>query len=382
MKKAMKAFACGLLSASLVFALAPGAVVAFAQDEEESASESSSEISYEDGRYVIDGLTSSYATLGLPAGIALRTPTVTFDGEMASFTITTSKGQFDRMILKKRTELADDDEGFYGVPIYTDPSNPVYDPVTKTGIDGYTFTFAISKDDFLKGLGVTPASGVDAGIPFALKYRPDYVNNNGESTYANKWSGSKDQYLGFEGLTYAGAALAMGSIDTTPGSFTYNGSAQYPTIAVRNSDGIALTELLDYTVEYPQSSVNAGNYSVTVVGAGAYVGTQTVSYTIAKAKQSVKVTPVKRMLKAKKLKKKKITVKVLTVKGNSGKVTYKKISVNKLGKKFKVNSKNGKVTVAKGVKKGTYKVTIQVNVAKDSNHVAFSKNVKATIKVS
>ena len=372
---------CGILSASLVLAFAPG-VTAFAQEEASSEVETPSEVSYEDGVYAVDELVSSYATLGLPAGIALKPPTVTFNGDVVSFTLTTSKGQFDRMLLKKKSEIEETDEGVWGTPIYTDPSNPVYDPVTKTGIDGYTFKFTLAKEDFLKGMGVTPEANVDAGIPFALRYRSDYVNNNGESTYANQWSGSKDQYLGFSGLTYSGAVPNIADCVITASKLVYTGKSQRPVVTVCDSDGVAITEGIDYTLEYDGNSVNAGTCQATVKGIAAYTGTTFFTYTISKAKQNVKVIASTKTLKAKKLKKKKLTVKPLTVKGNSGKVTYKKVSVNKLAGKFKVNSKTGKITVAKGVKKGKYTVKVKVSAAADANHLAFSKTVKSVIKVS
>ena len=55
--------------------------------------------------------------------------------------------------------------------------------------------------------------------------------------------------------------------------FTYNGSEQKPTVS-------PVTEGIDYTVEYPQASTNAGSYKVTVTGKGNYTGTVELSYKI------------------------------------------------------------------------------------------------------
>lgn len=51
--------------------------------------------------------------------------------------------------------------------------------------------------------------------------------------------------------------------------------------------------------------------------------------------------------------------KAYNIKKAKGKLTFKKVSVNrkKYAKKFSVNKKKGKITVAKGVKKGKYKGT-------------------------
>ncbi len=99
---------------------------------------------------------------------------------------------------------------------------------------------------------------------------------------------------------------------------------------------------------------------------------------------TVKAKTVK--LKAKKLKKKKQTVarkKAMTIKNARGKLTFKKVKVNKkkYAKKFIVNKKTGKITVKKGVKKGLYKVTVKVRAAGNGTYKAGSKTVVVKIRV-
>ena len=82
----------------------------------------------------------------------------------------------------------------------------------------------------------------------------------------------------------------------------------------------------------------------------------------------------------------KVTVKSTSVKKNAkvkatakfGKVTFKKVSGNK---KIKV-SKAGKVTVKKGLKKGTYKVKVKAAVAATDNYAGASatKTIKVVVK--
>ena len=95
-------------------------------------------------------------------------------------------------------------------------------------------------------------------------------------------------------------------------------------------------------------------------------------------------------IKYSKLKKKKQTVargKLIAVSKAQGKVTYKKVSVGskainkKYGKKITINARTGKVTVAKGLKKGTYKVKTKVTAAGNNKYKALTKNVTFTIKV-
>ena len=90
-------------------------------------------------------------------------------------------------------------------------------------------------------------------------------------------------------------------------------------------------------------------------------------------------------LKAKKLRKKAQTVKTPVKVTNSAqtKVTYKLAGVKKakFKKKFKVNAKNGTITVKKGVKKGTYTVSVKVTTAADDMYEAAAKTVAVKVKV-
>ena len=61
-----------------------------------------------------------------------------------------------------------------------------------------------------------------------------------------------------------------------------------------------------------------------------------------------------------------------------GTLSYAKISGNK---KITVNKKNGKVTIKKGLKKGTYKVKIKVRAAGNATHKAATRTVTIKIKV-
>lgn len=86
-------------------------------------------------------------------------------------------------------------------------------------------------------------------------------------------------------------------------------------------------------------------------------------------------------LKYAKLKTKKLTLaskKTIKLSKAQGTVTYKKTSGNK---KISVNKKTGKITVKKGLKKGTYKVKIKVTAAGNASYKAKVKTVTVKIKV-
>lgn len=152
--------------------------------------------------------------------------------------------------------------------------------------------------------------------------------------------------------------------------FTFNNNVQKPTIST--IDGKALTEGVDYTVQWSNpSSKNAGTYVVTVIGKGAYTGMANANYEINKAANPLKVIAKTVKVKSSKLKKKSQTLKVSKVvkftKKGQGTLTYKKV---KGSKKIAINKKNGKVTVKKGLKKGTYKVKVKIKAAGNANYNA------------
>lgn len=70
-------------------------------------------------------------------------------------------------------------------------------------------------------------------------------------------------------------------------AFTYNGSTQAPAAITVSDAGSELTEKADFTVALPDSSIDAGDYAVTLTGMGNYTGTTTIAYTIAPAPLSV-----------------------------------------------------------------------------------------------
>lgn len=111
----------------------------------------------------------------------------------------------------------------------------------------------------------------------------------------------------------------------------------------------------------------------------------------AKKSQSMKVKASNKNVKAKLLKKGKQTVKAIKVRNVKGKVTFTKEGVgkksftksenSKYGKYFSLSRKTGKITVRKGIKKGTYNVKVKVSAAGNGNYLPASKTVTVRIKI-
>ena len=146
-------------------------------------------------------------------------------------------------------------------------------------------------------------------------------------------------------------------------------------------------KLTDYKITYsPATFKKVGKYTVKFkcIKSGSYNGkTGTVEFTIEKAANPISVKLKKApSAKASDLKKKQKTFKVsdvLTIKNKKTKVTYDIKSTNK---KITIDPTSGTIKLAKGLKKGNYKVTVKVKAAANTNYKAKTKSVDMTIKIS
>ena len=161
-------------------------------------------------------------------------------------------------------------------------------------------------------------------------------------------------------------------------AFYYTGKVITPIITVRDGGEYILTKGTDYTLSYSSGRKNVGTYKVTVKFINKISGSKTFTFRIVKAKQKLSVKAVTKTVKYSAVKKKNVTVAPLAVKNAQGKVSYKKLSGNS---KITVNTSNGKFTVKKGLKKGTYKVKVKVKAAGNSNYNSGAQTVTATVKV-
>ena len=164
-------------------------------------------------------------------------------------------------------------------------------------------------------------------------------------------------------------------------SYTYTGSAIAPT-AKLTYNGMTLVSGRDYTVKYANNK-NAGTGTITFTGKGNYAGTKTVSFAIAKAKNTIQLAKATRSLKVKQLKKAKKVVAGAKVSKAKGTVVYAITKVNKakFKSRFTINKKTGKITVKKGTKKGTYKITVKATAKGNANFKQGYKTAVVTVKV-
>lgn len=172
-------------------------------------------------------------------------------------------------------------------------------------------------------------------------------------------------------------------------TLTYNGKEQ---IGVLTGEGSNYVSYYGYDV-IDYKATDAGTYTATACLWGDF-GPQTfvwsdgttadkkITFTIKKADNPLEIKTKTASVKYKKVKKKaqKLALSrfmTFTGKGH-GATTYTKASGHK---KIIIDKKSGKAKVKKGLKRGTYKVKINVVSAGDRNYKAITKKVTIKIKV-
>ena len=223
------------------------------------------------------------------------------------------------------------------------------------------------------------------GQDFTVSYRNNVHVGTATATIdgCGDFQGSVEREFTVKAASIAGAKLVLSKT-----SYTYNGKVQKP--AAKTVGGKTLKAGADYTLTYSNAnSKNAGSYTVKAVGKGDYAGTSAAAtYTIAKAAQAISAKSFKVSYTAKKKGKTKIlsankTVNLKTKAKASAKTALKYAKANKAGgSKITVSSTTGKMTLKKGLKAGTYKVSIKLTAAANANYkAATAKKITVTVNV-
>ena len=191
----------------------------------------------------------------------------------------------------------------------------------------------------------------------------------------------KGNYTGSVERTFSVNAASVAEASVTGlASQTYTGSPITQAPSDVSVGGIRLVAGTDYTVSW-NNNINVGTASVIITGKGNYTGSVTKTFDIVKAMNPMTVKGKTASVKYDRLKKKKQTKQiksVLKLSNNQGNVTFKKAGGNK---KITINKKTGKVTIQKGLCKGTYKVKIKIKAAGNHNYKKAEKKVTIKIRV-
>ena len=162
-------------------------------------------------------------------------------------------------------------------------------------------------------------------------------------------------------------------------SYTYNGKAKKPAVKV-TYNGETLVKGVDYKYGY-SSNVNASTAVVTFKGIGNYKDTIKRTFTIVKAKQPLAAKGNTVAAAYSKVKSKQLVIakeKAFVIKNAQGTLTFKKVAG---AKALAVGKTSGSIGVAKGTKKGTYKIKVQITAAGSKNYKKGAKTVIVTVVV-
>lgn len=218
---------------------------------------------------------------------------------------------------------------------------------------------------------------VTEGTDYTTVYSPVSPKNIGKYTVTIKGTG---KYVGTTKASFTIIPDSMENVTVTGlTAKKYTGKAikQVPVLKVGTVKLLAGT---DYKVSY-NNNIKVGTATITFTGKGNYCDTITRVFKINKAKNPLVVKARTATVRYSKLKDKNLTLdrkKVINIKKKGqGKMNYRRISGNQ---KITINKKTGKITVKRGLGKGTYKVKVKVWAGGNASYKASDKK-KLTIKI-
>ena len=167
-------------------------------------------------------------------------------------------------------------------------------------------------------------------------------------------------------LKASGLNLAKAELTLSKSRYAYTGKKRTPAVDVKVG-GVTLVQNQDYNVAY-RNNLNVGTASVLITPAGAgYAGSKTAHFTIVKGKTTFKVKVSKKKIKATNLSR------------GSSKVRFsvKKVTNGQMSK-VKINSRTGKLTLKKGIKKCT--IYVKATSKANKNRKAKAKTIKTAVR--
>ena len=202
----------------------------------------------------------------------------------------------------------------------------------------------------------------------------DYETGNSKLTDSSGTNQPSDSQEPGQTNTQTKKSITKAKITLNKTTWYYTGGYIKPTVTVKY-DASTLTKGTDYTVSY-SSNKAVGTGCVTITGIGNYNGTYQYFFNIVK-----KANPMTAKIKTysfskKTLKYKKVLIGKIIHKNEKGTLTFTKISGSK---KLTLNKKTGKIYLAKGTKKGTYKIKVKTRAF--GNNYYKAKNHYSTLKV-
>ncbi|SDB21603.1 leucine-rich repeat domain-containing protein [Eubacterium oxidoreducens] len=245
--------------------------------------------------------------------------------------------------------------------------------------DSTAQVYAEKYDYTFDSLGEEPCSAGGEHDWQLVNHKATFTDNGYQECICSKCGKS-------DGIAIGALAVTITSLEQN--SYVYTGKAITPNVTLANADGVLADN--NYTLRY-ENNLNAGTAKVTITLQGDnFTGRKTLTFKITKAVNPFGAKGKTASVKYKKLKKKNQTLSVSKVmtftKDAKDTKNYTLVSAKKGSKSFKkyfkINKTTGKVTVVKGLKKGTYKVKIKVKALGNKNYKSSTDmGVTFTVKV-
>ena len=167
-------------------------------------------------------------------------------------------------------------------------------------------------------------------------------------------------------LKASGINLSKAQLTLSKTQYAYTGKECTPSVEVKAA-GVTLIQDQDYRVDY-RDNLNVGTASVLITPASAsFVGSKTANFAIVKGKTSFKL----------KVSNKKIKVTSLSKGSSEVRFSVKKVT-NGQKSKVKINSKTGKLTLKKNIRKCS--IYVKATSKANKNRKAKTKTIKVVVR--
>ena len=267
-------------------------------------------------------------------------------------------------------------EGDYYYTSFTPSSNGTIKFYSTGNDDTYGYLYdekmsVLTYNDDSDGSNFCVTYDLQKGKTYYLACRYYSSNETGTISITIEFTSDEHTHSYTSKVTKAATCAAEGIRTYTCTECEYSYMESIPATGKHSSDNGTVTKKATPT------ATGTKVYKCTVCGQT--IKTETIAKT-AKYNNTLAVKAKKPTVKYSKLKKKNQTIALknwATVTKAQGKVTYKKSGGNK---KITVAS-NGKITVKKGLKRGTYKIKVKVTASGNATYKAVTKTVTVTIIV-
>ena len=159
--------------------------------------------------------------------------------------------------------------------------------VSKTTVIYYPKTISLSATSVtyngnVRTPGVTVKTSGGKVLTKGTDYTVTYASGRKNAGTYKVTVTMKGNYTGTKTLTFKINPINISkcTVSLSATSYTYDGKVKAPTVTVKNSNGVKLTNGTHYSVSYASGRKNVGTYKVTIKMLGNYTGSKTLTFKI------------------------------------------------------------------------------------------------------